>query len=111
MPGFDRSGPGGIGPRTGRGRGLCGNRAYGIDAPARSSGGRGRGGLRRGGGKSRCFGRGAWLETPEPWSNRPAGQEDEARALREELALARQQVLAMETRLQELEQESERSNE
>lgn len=57
MPGFDRTGPLGGGPRTGGGFGLCGpgagtgsGRGYGL--------GVGRGGRPRGGGRGRCFGGG-----------------------------------------------------
>ncbi|MDY6837577.1 MAG: DUF5320 domain-containing protein [Thermodesulfobacteriota bacterium] len=39
MPGYDRSGPLGEGPRTGRGLGRCGNRS----GTQRSDGGPGRG--------------------------------------------------------------------
>jgi hypothetical protein len=58
MPGFDRTGPGGMGPMTGGGRGLCGSRGvrssyqgYGFGfrgaSPAWPYIGRGRGGLPR----------------------------------------------------------------
>ncbi len=68
MPGFDRTGPVGEGPRTGRGLGRCNN----TKTPASSEDGRGRPvrldygpaagrGLRRGGGRGRRGGRG------RPW--------------------------------------------
>ncbi|MFO8056593.1 MAG: DUF5320 domain-containing protein [bacterium] len=69
MPGFDRTGPRGQGPRTGWGRGYCGN-AYGqtagyrpdTDMPAAGYGGAGSGpgqgfGRGRGFGAGRGFGR------------------------------------------------------
>ncbi|MGD9963156.1 MAG: DUF5320 domain-containing protein [Thermoplasmata archaeon] len=58
MPGGDRTGPGGYGPRTGRGLGYC----SGYDAPGfaspRGFGGRFGGGFGRGRGYGRGFGRG-----------------------------------------------------
>jgi hypothetical protein len=105
MPGFDRTGPAGAGPRTGWGRGLCGTTA---GAPRFSwSGllrGIGRGGLPWGGGKGRCFGRGtSW------WSGRFASPmpflpaKNEAEVLKNELAAAEAEIAAMKSRLEELE--------
>ena len=66
MPGFDRTGPLGRGPRTGGGFGFCppnsGTYAYGTPVVY----GVGRGGLPRGGGRGFAFGggrgrrRGGW---------------------------------------------------
>lgn len=55
MPGLDRKGPKSEGPRTGRGRGLCGKpeNEKNIDE---NDLGVGRGGEPRGGGRGRCFG-------------------------------------------------------
>ncbi len=62
MPGYDRTGPQGYGPRTGRGLGRCGPlaaRETGIGA--RDAGERvGRFGRRFGGGRGRGFGSGGW---------------------------------------------------
>lgn len=53
MPGFDGTGPAGMGPRTGGGRGFC-------PAPEYNSPGfgAGRGGFPRGGGRGRAWGGG-----------------------------------------------------
>lgn len=56
MPGFDRTGPRGQGPRTGGGRGYCGPDPN-PGAPLR---GVGRGGVPWGGGRGRCWGGGRW---------------------------------------------------
>jgi len=108
MPGFDRTGPLGAGPRTGWGRGLCG-----PTTGARGSlwhgrgffGGIGRGGLPWGGGRGRCFGgRGGWFPfgwgAPSGWA--PAVP-DEPEALRAEIAAAKEEIAALEARLAELE--------
>ena len=74
MPGFDGTGPMGMGPMTGGGRGFCampyrayGPYEYGVRAPYHSSYGKpsngpifgaGRGGLPWGGGRGRVFGGG-----------------------------------------------------
>jgi hypothetical protein len=64
MPGGDRTGPGGLGPRTGRGLGYC----AGYDTPGYTKGpgmGFGRGwGRGRGRGYGRGYGRGWGYETP-----------------------------------------------
>ncbi len=57
MPGFDRTGPLGAGPRTGRGLGFCGGGPY----PPAYGGpvyGAGRGGIPWGGGRGRAWGGG-----------------------------------------------------
>lgn len=91
MPGFDRTGPLGQGPMTGRGMGRCGKgggfgRGRGL----------GRGGGRRGGGFSRGFAGGfAWghgAQAPtggdeKAWlQDRLRDLEQESRELRERLA-------------------------
>lgn len=61
MPGFDKSGPTGNGPRTGRGMGQCAGGENSSDAivpEERPLRGVGRGGRPWGGGHGRCFGRG-----------------------------------------------------
>jgi hypothetical protein len=84
MPGFDRTGPMGRGPRSGWGRGLCGT--YTGQGPA--FGGRGRG-----------FGRRCWA----PWGY-GAADIDERRLLQEEMAALKGEKEALERRLAELEQ-------
>ena len=90
MPGGDRTGPMGAGPRTGRGLGYC----SGADDPGWTRGGVGRGGfgLGRGGfgrggfgfGRGRCRGWGRW----GGWFGPAAGMdpEDERGALEQERA-------------------------
>jgi predicted DNA-binding protein (UPF0251 family) len=64
MPGYDRTGPNGQGPRTGRGMGYCSSPDNQPDIPARPSDqdgviyGRGRGGIPYGGGRGFGGGRG-----------------------------------------------------
>ncbi len=54
MPGGDRTGPAGYGPRTGRGLGYC----SGYDSPGFTRGAPSSGGFGRG--RGRGFGRGFW---------------------------------------------------
>ena len=62
MPGYDRTGPLGSGPRTGRGRGRCGSPADETTGIAGQYAGErmGRFGRRFGGGRGRGFGSGGW---------------------------------------------------
>ncbi len=68
MPGFDRRGPQGQGPMTGRGLGYCGS---GMTTNPQLAGA-GRGGRPFGGGRGRCFGGGrggwwnGWAAPPQP---------------------------------------------
>ncbi len=66
MPGFDRSGPRGQGPRTGGGRGDC------PPAPEETAAfrGVGRGGVPWGGGRGNCWGGrgGRWFEGHGRWA-------------------------------------------
>ena len=57
MPGFDRTGPLGQGPRTGRGLGYCAGGRF-ADAQFGLGYGAGRGGVPRGGGRGRAWGGG-----------------------------------------------------
>ncbi len=119
MPGFDGTGPVGGGPMTGWGRGVCGTRAgvgrgvgirrgigrggapWGGGLGRGFGGGRGRafGGGRFGGFGRRFFGAGRLNPSSEPsWT-----PEDEAEMLRNDLSAAREEMAAMERRLQELE--------
>jgi len=106
MPGFDRSGPAGGGPRTGFGRGPCGGQTGTGRRISQGIGfGAGRGGRPRGGGRGRCFGgAGYWGQQAYPeWTAVPS--ETEAEVLKAELADARSQIAAMEARLKDLEKE------
>jgi hypothetical protein len=94
MPGMDRTGPMGEGPRTGGGFGLCGS---GAD-PQRAGTGRGagRGGRPRGGGRGRCFGGGRGrfardVATPTPDTDVEQLQQ-EIRTLSDELAALRREM-------------------
>ena len=73
MPGFDRTGPMGYGPMTGRGLGPCGR------------------GFRRGAGRG--FGRGPWC--PQPYGYYQPTKEEEIKILEAELK-------EIEARLKEL---------
>jgi len=105
MPGFDRTGPLGSGPRTGWGRGRCGS--YAAEASRPSQGdllGIGRGAVPWGGGRGRCFGGRAMR-----WHRMPFAREtslsplEEAETLKDQLATAEDEVAAMKARLEELE--------
>ncbi len=116
MPRGDRTGPWGMGPMTGRGAGFC----AGYNVPGYMNPGIGRGwgrgwgfgwGRGWGGGRGRRFrgrfrwwaGAGPWFWSVPPQPYDPAVERDflksEADALREEL-------VAIEKRLAELEQET-----
>jgi len=110
MPGGDRTGPMGHGPRTGRAAGFCSG--YGMPGFANPvvGGGRGRGpGFGRGFGGGRGYGRGlgwgrgwAWDEPAAPGAPVPAAptRDDLARrldALTAELAAVRRQLGAAGT--------------
>lgn len=106
MPGFDRTGPLGGGPRTGGGRGNCtigtGTGRINQSVPMR---GLGRGGIPWGGGRGRCFGgRGVAFARPFPGSP-PTSSADESESLRNSIAEARDTLAAMEARLSDLEQQ------
>ena len=102
MPGFDRTGPAGMGPMTGWGRGLCtphgrraGRPAFG---PGFGWGGPGRGWRHRAGFPG--WGRGwSWGPYYEPSYT----GEDEMAMLREEAARLKEELNAIEQRLSELE--------
>lgn len=100
MPGYDRTGPRGLGPGTGGRRGLCFS-STGPSAEGFYGRGLGRGGAPWGGGRGRCFGgRGAgWGYGPVY----PMNASQESEMLRNELDLAKRQVEAMENRLADLE--------
>ncbi|MFP3927279.1 MAG: DUF5320 domain-containing protein [Desulfobacteraceae bacterium] len=113
MPGFDGTGPVGYGPMTGRGLGFCNPRA-GAALPYYGRGfgwGRGRGrGFRRGGWG---FGRGwAYPAAPPAYGSYAApaygapygmGPQEEATYLKEEAAAIRDELEAIQRRINELE--------
>jgi hypothetical protein len=115
MPGFDGTGPMGLGPRTGGGFGFC---APGAGYPAVGYApwgvyGVGRGGIPWGGGRGRAFGggRGWWWRARFPYgapsypavSPYPAvAPPDERAFLENELAYLEQQLAAVRERLAEL---------
>ena len=100
MPGFDRTGPQGAGPRTGRGQGLCG--AY-TGREAQVSRGVGRGGAPWGGGRGRCFGgRGMGRSWSELAGTDTLSVPEETEMLKAQLAAAEEQTAAIKTRLEEL---------
>ena len=98
MPGFDGTGPRGMGPMTGWGRGFCavplndaGNRPY-----------RGRGFYGRGGGRG--FGR-YWARQDFPI--RRISREDETAMLKDQADFLKQQLEDIEARLKEIESPQE----
>jgi len=107
MPGFDRTGPRGMGPMTGGGRGFC---AYPGDAGRPPAGGRGFYG--RGGGRGW---RNCYYATGLPRWQRPGfgvpvsrwAPEDEKQALKNEADFLRAQLQALEERLAEMNKENQ----
>ncbi len=94
MPGFNQRGPQGLGPMTGRGMGICGNRnmaeaGYGAGYGGRGVGGGGRG---MGRGMGRGFGPAA---APVPWTANETALQDRARMLEEELNAIKAQLKTM----------------
>ncbi|MGB6068227.1 MAG: DUF5320 domain-containing protein [Desulfomonilaceae bacterium] len=105
MPGFDRTGPFGAGPRTGWGAGLCGAPAgRGTSVLGGIFRGVGRGGIPWGGGRGRCFGgRGArWGSGPFAGAA-PLSSTEETEVLKAQLAATENELAAMKARLEELE--------
>lgn len=116
MPGFDGTGPRGLGSRTGWGLGFCppgtgSGRPYGWFGR-----GVGRGGFPWGGGRGRAWGGGrgwgwrAWLGwgayAPVPWSwqyqDVPQATVDEKSYLEEELSMLQKEMVSIKSRLGEL---------
>ena len=113
MPGFDGTGPSGMGPRTGGGFGGC-PPGYGP-APYAGYGpgyGVGRGGLPRGGGRGRAWGGGrgwgwrGYAPAPYPpayaqaWA--PPSREDELSFLAEQEKALQEEMEAVRARMGEL---------
>jgi hypothetical protein len=104
MPGFDRTGPLGMGPMTGGGRGLCGSRSgrmggyrgFGMGfrgfSPPWPYIGRGRGGY------ARCWYPGFYGVPAYPYPTREQDIDDlksQAEAMREQLAQVEDQIKQM----------------
>jgi hypothetical protein len=101
MPRYDRTGPMGAGPGTGRGRGNCGQKPglSGFAGPG-TTGGMFRGrGLGRGG-QGRCLGLRGWWQGLWASSQPPA---EEAQTLKTTISSVKAELAAMEARLAELE--------
>ncbi len=114
MPWGDRTGPMGLGPRTGRGLGYC----NGYDSPGYTKGvpiGRGFGwgaGWGRGWGRGfgrgwRGFGRFGWGRWSYPYYNQPVSPADERKILEDELNYLKSQMDAINQRLEDLDKDSE----
>ncbi len=114
MPGFDRTGPRGMGPMTGGARGLCNPRGARTGYPGYGFGfrgtaaawpyvGRGRGGL------ARCWypgasGRGSAYAVTPPATYQPA-PEAELDYLKEQSKVMKRDIAEIERRIQELEKQ------
>ena len=115
MPGFDGTGPMGLGPRTGGGFGFC-SPGVGPSPVGYLPGvfyGVGRGGIPWGGGRGRAFGggRGWWWRAGLPYTVPPYGAvapypaaapSDEKAFLQNELTYLEQQLDAVRKRLAEI---------
>ena len=111
MPGRDRSGPMGMGPQTGRGRGYCaGSAAPGyVEGPGWGrgmgwGGGRGRGGRCWGGGRGFGF-RGGW-GSGDAWGPAPIQRmapSDEMSVLRSQAEALGGELKAIQDRISALE--------
>ncbi|MBN2107364.1 MAG: DUF5320 domain-containing protein [Deltaproteobacteria bacterium] len=114
MPGFNGTGPMGMGPRTGGGRGFCApgsGAAYGYGAGLYR--GAGRGGIPWGGGRGRAWGGGrGWYGPVAPaWGAAPVfggySPEQEAAFLQNQAAALEQEIQRMRARIDELESRGE----
>ena len=109
MPFGDKTGPRGLGPRTGRGFGYCSGYAHpGYMNPYGFGWGRGRGrGFGRGWGRG-FRGQGWWDYTPYEqfypfYSPEPPTTKEEKEILNEDLEVLKEEMKAIEQRLKELE--------
>lgn len=95
MPGFNQRGPQGLGPMTGRGMGICGNRNMaGVGYGAGYGAGYGGRGYGRGfGGGGRGMGRGfGFAGAPVPGPANEVALQERARILEEELNAIKAQL-------------------
>lgn len=106
MPGYDRTGPMGEGPKTGGGFGLCGT------GTRRAVGGAyygvGRGGRPFGGGRGRCFGGGRgfgrrYNANRFGYANQPMPTQDQMAVLQDEIKLLEQDLAELKAQKQQLE--------
>jgi len=115
MPGYDGTGPMGMGPRTGGGFGYCPPGA-GVPAGTAPIVGLGRGGYPRGGGRGfgwgggrgfagrgRGFGRYATGFFPQAYGAAPAAGTGELEILKQQAAAVEQELQAIRSRITELE--------
>ena len=120
MPGFDRTGPRGGGPRTGGGFGYCGPSAgrgrstFGYGQGGGFGYGRGGGvfGYGRGGGGGFGRGRGfrnrCWWNGPNYWgASAPVEPDQEKDFLRNQIAGLKEEMADMEARLADLNRDNE----
>ena len=120
MPGFDRTGPAGMGPKTGWGGGLCGSRDYYGGGQRFWGYGRGYGrgwgrGWRHRHWETGMPGRGRMYHPPRggyygPWEpdyGPSYSHEDELAVLKEEAAWLKEELNAIEQRLSEIETRQE----
>lgn len=110
MPGFDGTGPQGMGPQTGGGRGFCspGTSAYAPGYINSAIRGAGRGGIPRGGGRGRAFGggRGRWSCRTIPFDAQQCYHEPNAAQtiefLKNQASLLEGELAALQKRIEEL---------
>jgi hypothetical protein len=116
MPGFNGTGPMGMGPRTGGGRGFCAPGAgAGFGYGAGMSRGAGQGGIPWGNGRGRAWGGGrgrGWYGTYVPYQGAapffaPQDPRFEAEFLRNQSAAMEQELQRMRARIDELENKAE----
>jgi hypothetical protein len=102
MPGFDGTGPQGMGPKAGGGRGFC-SPGY-INSAIR---GAGRGGIPRGGGRGRVFGGGRWSCRTIPFDAQQCYREPNAAQtidfLKNQASFLEGELAAIQKRIKELE--------
>jgi len=101
MPGYNRKGPLGAGPGTGRGRGFCaGTQEESVADKSAAVRGVGRGGLPWGDGRGRCLGgAGRRNRFSQPEVSSAASQETEA--LQSELTALKEEIAELKLRLEE----------
>ncbi len=116
MPGFNGTGPMGMGPRTGGGRGFCAPGAgAGLGYGAGMYRGAGQGGIPWGGGRGRAWGGGrgrGWSGAYAPVQGAapffaPQDPRSEAEFLRNQSAAMEQELQRMRARIDELESKAE----
>ena len=96
MPGYDRTGPNGMGPMTGRGMGACSGDAAGYTPGGRGFGRRGRMGRNR----MRTGNYGGW--STKGYGQSPATDT----VLMEEVQMCREEMATLLKRLEEVERKS-----